>query len=259
MNRLGNTPILSPPDDPIVGIDLGTTNSVVALAVESGDVQVLSDSLGRRVLPSIVSFHVNGSVLIGHQAKERRIIDARNTIHSAKRLIGRRLDAPGMASLIGRLPYRVTQGAERQAVIHSRAGEFSAPEISAILLAHLREMASRSLGTEVRRAVVAVPANFTDAQRAATRDAGVIAGLDIPRVINEPTAAAVAYGHQRQLDEIIAVYDFGGGTFDITIVKLAGDVYEVLGTAGHRLLGRRGYRRAARRGHDPDVHAARKY
>lgn len=245
MSRTGNTPdphrlgpsFSNPPIDPIVGIDLGTTNSVAALAVESGDVHVFADERGRRLQPSVVSFHPNGSVLVGDDAKNRRIVDARNTVYSAKRLIGRSIDAPGVTKVIDRMPYAIEQDPGRQPLIRTRAGEFSVAELSAIVLDHMREIVERNLGIPVHRTVVTVPANFTDAQRVATENAGAMAGIEVPRVINEPTAAALAYGHQRALQEVIAVYDFGGGTFDITIIKLGGDVYEVLGTAGHPFLG----------------------
>ena len=243
--------------DPIIGIDLGTTNSVVAVADEQGAVRVLSDDKGFKIQPSVVSFHPNGSVVVGAEAKQRRVIDPANTIYSAKRLIGRAFDSPEVAAAMERMPYVIKQGSNQQPVIATRAGELAIPEISAILLDHLRNLAGHSIeigaaagplsrrrasvglptSPSIDRAVVTVPANFTDAQRAATANSGAICGLEIPQVLNEPTAAALAYGHKRSLKQIIAVYDFGGGTFDVTILKLDDKQYEVLGTAGNSFLG----------------------
>lgn len=227
--------------DPIIGIDLGTTNSVVAVADDQGEVRVLGDELGFKIQPSVVAFHPSGSVVVGAQARQRRIIDPQNTVYSAKRLIGRSFHSPEVSAAAERMPYAIAQGENNQPVITTRAGQMAIPEISAILLDHMRSIAQHHLGGDAAprldRAVVTVPANFTDAQRAATANAGAIAGLEIPQVLNEPTAAALAYGHKRDLGQIIAVYDFGGGTFDITILKLDHKLYEVLGTAGNSFLG----------------------
>ncbi|HUH03398.1 MAG TPA: Hsp70 family protein [Kofleriaceae bacterium] len=224
--------------DKIVGIDLGTTNSVVA-AWEPGPsgATVLKDQQGDGVQPSVVSFHPNGSVLVGAEAKQRKVIDPHNTVYSAKRLIGRTFRSQEVSAAARRMPYTIKEGPNEQPVIATRAGEFAIPEISAIILDHMRKIAVAASGAEVTRAVVTVPASFTDAQRSATATAGAIAGLTVVRVLNEPTAAALVYGHQRNLNEVIAVYDFGGGTFDISILKLQDTVFEVLATAGDSFLG----------------------
>ncbi|HVV84710.1 MAG TPA: Hsp70 family protein, partial [Kofleriaceae bacterium] len=223
--------------DPIVGIDLGTTNSVVAACDASGMPKVLVDASGVKIHPSVVSFHPNGSVIVGVEGKQRRIIDPRNTVYSAKRLIGRPFRSREIQAAQARMPYLLKEGQNQQPVIITRGGEFAVPEISAIILDHVRNAAAFALGEEVTRAVVTVPASFNDAQRSATATAGAIAGITVARVLNEPTAAALAYGYQRQLNRMIAVYDFGGGTCDITVLRLQDQVYEVLGTAGDTFLG----------------------
>jgi molecular chaperone DnaK len=226
------------PGDPIVGIDLGTTNSVVAAWDDATDrAKVLVDERGTGIHPSVVSFHPNGSVIVGAEAKQRRIIDPKNTVYSAKRLIGRTFRSREVQTAASRMPYPIREGANQQPVIATRAGEFAIPEISAIVLDHMRKVANKALSAEINRAVVTVPANFNDAQRSATATAGAIAGLTVVRVLNEPTAAALAYGHNRKLNQTIAVYDFGGGTFDITLLRLQDTVYQVLATAGDSFLG----------------------
>ncbi|MCB9559520.1 MAG: Hsp70 family protein [Kofleriaceae bacterium] len=224
-------------NDPILGIDLGTSNTVVAVCGEDGQPRVLPDDNGYKIQPSVVSFHPNGSVIVGAEAKQRRIIDPRNTVYSVKRLIGRSFKAPEIATAQQRMPFTIKEGVNQQPVIVTRAGEFAIPEISAIVLDHVRNIARKALAGDVHRAVITVPANFVDSQRSATATAGAIAGLTVVRVLNEPTAAALAYGHQRKLNHRIAVYDFGGGTFDITVLNLDDQVYEVLGTAGDSFLG----------------------
>jgi len=223
--------------DPIVGIDLGTSNSVVAHADAFGNVKILGDEGGYKIHPSVVSFHPNGGVVVGVPAKQRKVIDPQNTIYSVKRLIGRAFSAPEVKIARKRMPYQIKEGPNELPLIVTRGGEFAVPEISAIVLDHVRNIAATQLETPVSRAVVTVPASFNDAQRSATATAGAIAGLTVVRVLNEPTAAALAYGNSRNLRQTIAVYDFGGGTFDITILKLHDQVYEVLGTAGDTFLG----------------------
>ena len=223
--------------DPIVGIDLGTSNSVVAHADEVGVVKVLPDDGGYKIHPSVVSFHPNGGVVVGAGAKQRKVIDPANTIYSVKRLIGRAVDSPEVEILKQRVPYQIKTGKDKLLQIATRGGDFAPPEISAIVLDHMKNIATSRLGVPVQRAVVTVPASFNDAQRSATATAGEIAGLTVVRVLNEPTAAALAYGNTRNLKEVIAVYDFGGGTFDITILRLNDQVYEVLGTSGDTFLG----------------------
>ncbi len=223
--------------DPIVGIDLGTSNTVVAHTDASGAAQVLADGSGIKIHPSVVSFHPSGGVVVGAPAKQRKVIDPKNTIFSVKRLIGRAWSSREVQTAKQRMPYQIKEGGNQLPLIVTRGGEFAVPEISAIVLDHAKNVATSALGTDVSRAVVTVPAAFNDAQRSATATAGSIAGISVVRVLNEPTAAALAYGHARNLRETIAVYDFGGGTFDITILKLADEVYEVLGTAGDTFLG----------------------
>ncbi|HET9987437.1 MAG TPA: Hsp70 family protein, partial [Kofleriaceae bacterium] len=223
--------------DPIVGIDLGTSNTVVAHADDGGTVRVLADEGGFKIHPSVVSFHPNGGVVVGAAAKQRKVIDPKNTIYSVKRLIGRTYNAPEVQIAKSRMPFQIKEGPNQQPLVVTRGGEFAVPEVSAIVLDHARNIAAHELGVPVSRAVVTVPASFNDAQRSATATAGAIAGLTIVRVLNEPTAAALAYGNMRNLNSTIAVFDFGGGTFDITILKLHDQVYEVLGTAGDTFLG----------------------
>ncbi len=223
--------------DPIVGIDLGTSNTVVAHAGPTGPATVLADGNGYKIHPSVVSFHPTGGVVVGAPAKQRKVIDPKNTIYSVKRLIGRSFNSKEVQTAKQRAPFQIKEGANQLPLIVTRAGEFAVPELSAIVLDHAKNVASTALGAPVTRAVVTVPASFNDAQRSATATAGSIAGLDVLRVLNEPTAAALAYGHTRNLNETIAVFDFGGGTFDITILKLGNNVYEVLGTSGDTFLG----------------------
>ncbi|MFH2006916.1 MAG: Hsp70 family protein [bacterium] len=220
----------------VLGIDLGTSNSVVA-AMRDGQPQVLTDADHRNTQPSIVSFHPSGSILVGHDAKRRRLIDPANTITSVKRLIGRPFSAPEVGEFVARCPYRVVEGSNQQTIIEVRDQRLSVPEVSALVLHHMKIIAERVLRQTVRKAVVTVPANFNDAQRAATVAAGQIAGIEVLRIINEPTAAALAYGHGKSLDRTVLVYDYGGGTFDVTILEIHGDVYEVRATAGDTYLG----------------------
>jgi molecular chaperone DnaK len=220
----------------VVGIDLGTTNTVVA-SVKSGRVQVLADERGRRLLPSVVSFHPNGEVLVGHEAKQRRLVDAENTVASVKRLIGRAWNSEELDRARQRFSFALKEGRDHAPLVVVRGHEYTLPEISAFVLTRAKQIAERALGEKVDRAVVTVPANFNELQRAATKVAARVAGLDVTRIINEPTAAALAYGLGRSSKERIAVYDFGGGTFDCTLLDLSGNVFEVLATAGDSFLG----------------------
>jgi molecular chaperone DnaK len=228
---------LTQPKDPIVGIDLGTSNSVVAAVAKDGHPVVLPDDQNQKIIPSVVAFHPNGEVIVGRAAKQRRIIDPRNTVYSTKRIIGRRWSAPEVAASAKRSAFQMVEGPNEVPHVKTRAGEFSVPEISGIVLDHMRKIAQARMGTDVRRVVITVPANFSEAQRQATATAGAIAELVVVRILNEPTAAALAYGHGRRLQQTVAVYDFGGGTFDITILALRDNVYEVLATAGDTFLG----------------------
>ncbi len=220
----------------VVGIDLGTTNTVMA-AVRNGRVSVLADDEGRRLLPSVVSFHPNGSVLVGNSAKERRVVDARNTVASIKRLIGRSWGSPEMSKARTRFAFEMKEGPGHAPIVVSRGNEYTLPEISAFVLKRAKQIAEQALGEPVERAVITVPASFNELQRASTKVAGRVAGLDVLRILNEPTAAALAYGFGKGGRERVAVYDFGGGTFDCTLLDLSGNVFEVLATSGDSFLG----------------------
>jgi molecular chaperone DnaK len=220
----------------VLGIDLGTTNSVVAIA-NGREARVLADSEGRRLIPSVVSFHPDGSILVGHEARERRLVDAKNTVYSTKRLIGRPFSSSEVQKAKERFAFDLEATKVGGVQVRVRRGTFALPEISAMVLRHLRRVAEDSLGEPCGRAVVTVPANFNELQRSATQAAGKVAGLDVLRILNEPTAATLAYGLSREKAEKVAVYDLGGGTFDITILDLDKDVFEVVSTAGDTFLG----------------------
>ena len=220
---------------PVIGIDLGTTNSVVAVADQSG-ARVLSGDDGQ-LIPSVVSFHPSGDVLVGVPAKERRLLDAQNTVYSVKRLIGRPYTSYEVQQAQKRFAFELSEGPSGGVLVTARGETYTLSEISAFVLRHVRKIAESALGRECGQAVVTVPANFNELQRSATKAAGRVAGLDVLRILNEPTAAALAYGYHKSSNERIAVYDLGGGTFDITILQLAGDVFEVLATAGDTFLG----------------------
>jgi molecular chaperone DnaK len=221
---------------PVVGIDLGTTNTVVA-AVQDGQASSLADELGAKLLPSVVSFHPSGTVLVGRAAKERRLVDAKNTIYSIKRLIGRSWDSEEVRRARARFPFEMREGPGQAALVVARGETYTLPEISAFVLRRAKAVAEAALGAPVERAVITVPANFNDLQRAATKVAGRVAGIEVLRILNEPTAAALAYGHGRGTSERLCVYDFGGGTFDVTLLDLSDNVFEVLATAGNTFLG----------------------
>src|SRR5512142_556049 len=220
----------------IVGIDLGTTNTVVA-AVRDGAPVAIKDETGSSVIPSIVSFLPSGAVLVGDAAKERRSDDPRNTVFSVKRLIGRPWDSPEVTQARQRFTFDLKEGPGRATFVVARGETFTLPEISAYVLRKAKSSAELDLGEPVDRAIITVPANFNDLQRAATKVAGRVAGLEVLRILNEPTAAALAYGYNQSSSERIAVYDFGGGTFDVTLLDLSDNVFEVLATAGNTFLG----------------------
>ncbi len=220
----------------VIGIDLGTTNSVVA-TVRNNRVEVIPDSYGNRLHPSVVGFVPNGDVLVGHAARARRHIDPRNTIYSAKRLIGQSIRNPVVRLALSTLPYQIEEGPNEQPMIVVRGRRYSVPEISAFVLMHLKQCAERHLGAPVSRAVITVPANFTDSQRQATKHAGELAGLKVLRILNEPTAAALAYGFGKAMDAKLAIYDLGGGTFDVTVLQIRDKIFEVLATGGDSFLG----------------------
>jgi molecular chaperone DnaK len=215
---------------------LGTTNSVVAVADQPGG-RVLAGSDGAKLIPSVVSFHPSGDVLVGGLAKERRLLDAQNTVYSVKRLIGRPFTSYEVQQAQERFAFELSEGPSGGVLVTARGETYTLSEISAFVLGHVRKVAEEALGKECRQAVVTVPANFNELQRSATKAAGRVAGLDVLRILNEPTAAALAYGYNKTSTERVAVYDLGGGTFDITILQLAGDVFEVLATAGDTFLG----------------------
>jgi molecular chaperone DnaK len=222
--------------EPVIGIDLGTTNSVVA-TVRGSRVEVIPDAQGYRLHPSVVAFVPNGDILVGHAARARRHLDPANTIFSAKRLIGQSMRNPIVGLTLGTLPYRVEEGPNEQALVVVRGRQYTVPEIAAYVLMHLKQCAERHLGTTVTKAVITVPANFTDAQRQATKHAGELAGLKVLRILNEPTAAALAYGFGKALDARLAIYDLGGGTFDVTVLSIRDKIFEVLATGGDSFLG----------------------
>jgi molecular chaperone DnaK len=219
----------------IIGIDLGTTNSVVAV-MEGGEPVVITNSEGGRTTPSVVGFSKSGERLVGQVAKRQAVTNPENTVFSIKRFMGRRFDE--VSEEMKMVPYRVVTDADRVAVsVDGQPKPLSPPEISAMVLQKLKEAAEAYLGQKVTEAVITVPAYFNDAQRQATKDAGRIAGLDVKRIVNEPTAAALAYGLDKKKDETIAVYDFGGGTFDISILEVGEGVVEVKATNGDTHLG----------------------
>jgi molecular chaperone DnaK len=220
---------------PVIGIDLGTTNSVVAVADQNG-ARVLSGDDGA-LIPSVVSFHPSGDILVGVPAKERRLLDAQNTVYSVKRLIGRPYTSYEVQQAQKRFAFELSEGPSGGVLVTARGETYTLSEISAFVLRHVRKVAEAALGKECAQAVVTVPANFNELQRSATKAAGRVAGLEVLRILNEPTAAALAYGYNKSSKERVAVYDLGGGTFDITILQLAGDVFEVLATAGDTFLG----------------------
>lgn len=217
----------------IIGIDLGTTNSCVAV-MEGGEAKVIPNEEGGRTTPSIVAFTKSGERLVGQVAKRQAITNPENTVYSIKRFMGRRMNEVG--DELKMVPYKVVAKGDNVGVL-AQGKEYTAPEVSAMILQKLKKAAEDYLGTSVTEAVITVPAYFNDAQRQATKDAGKIAGLDVKRIVNEPTAAALAYGLDKKKDETIAVYDFGGGTFDISILEVGEGVIEVKSTNGDTHLG----------------------
>jgi len=218
----------------IIGIDLGTTNSVVAV-MEGGEPVVITNPEGGRLTPSVVAFTKAGERLVGQVAKRQAVTNPENTIFSIKRFMGRKYDE--VSEEMKMVPYKVVRANNGDARVEANGKEYSPPEISAMILQKLRQAAEEYLGSPVSKAVITVPAYFNDAQRQATKDAGQIAGLEVMRIVNEPTAAALAYGLDKKKDETIAVYDFGGGTFDISILEVGEGVVEVKATNGDTHLG----------------------
>ncbi len=218
----------------IIGIDLGTTNSVVAI-MEKGEVKIITNSEGGRTTPSVVGFTKDGERLVGQVAKRQSITNPENTVYSIKRFMGRRHGEITEESKM--VPYKIVRGTKDDARVEIMGKQYSPPEISALVLKKLKDAAEDYLGDTVTEAVITVPAYFNDSQRQATKDAGRIAGLDVKRIINEPTAAALAYGMDKKKDQLIAVYDFGGGTFDISILEIGENIVEVKSTNGDTHLG----------------------
>ncbi len=223
-------------DEIAVGIDLGTSYSAVAAILDARP-QVLANEWGERTHASVVSFLEDGTVLVGNTAKRNIITNAETTVYSAKRLIGRFFFSDEVKKAQAVMPYRIVEGPNNSVRIQVGQRIFAVPEISALVLKEMKAIAETALGREVNRAVVTCPAYFNDNQRQATRDAGRIAGLDVLRIINEPTAAALAYGFGKDISQRICVYDLGGGTFDVSILEIGRDVFEVLATAGDTYLG----------------------
>src|SRR6201999_2167254 len=217
----------------IIGIDLGTTNSCVAV-MEGGEPKVIPNEEGGRTHPSVVAFTKSGERLVGQVAKRQAITNQENTIYSIKRFMGRRSNE--VSDEMKMVPYKVKQQGDHVVVV-AQGKDYTPPEVSAMILQKLKKAAEDYLGTTVTEAVITVPAYFNDAQRQATKDAGKIAGLDVKRIVNEPTAAALAYGLDKKNDETIIVYDFGGGTFDISVLEIGDGVFEVKSTNGDTFLG----------------------
>src|SRR5580658_1341674 len=225
----------------IIGIDLGTTNSCVAVAeVSVGgkvDVRIIPNAEGARTTPSVVGFSSSGERLVGQAAKRQAVTNATNTVHAVKRLMGQKFSHPEVQRQAETAPFKIYEASNGDAWIRAGGHDMSPPEVSAIILTKMREIAEAFLGEKVTEAVVTVPAYFDDAQRQATKDAGRIAGLDVKRIINEPTAAALAYGLEKKDAERVAIYDLGGGTFDVSILEIRNGVFSVKSTNGDTHLG----------------------
>jgi molecular chaperone DnaK len=220
----------------VIGIDLGTTNSCIAI-MEGSEVRVVENAEGARTTPSMIAFADNGERLVGQSAKRQAVTNPTNTLYAIKRLMGRRYDDPLVAKDKGMVPYEIVKGDNGDAWVQSRGEKYSPSQISAFILGKMKETAESYLGEPVTQAVITVPAYFNDSQRQATKDAGRIAGLDVLRIINEPTAAALAYGMDKKGAGTIVVYDLGGGTFDISVLEIGDGVFEVKSTNGDTFLG----------------------
>jgi molecular chaperone DnaK len=220
----------------VIGIDLGTTNSCVAI-MEGGQAKVIENAEGARTTPSMVAFKDESERLVGQPAKRQAVTNPENTLFAVKRLIGRRFDAPEVKNAVGKVPYKVVAGDNGDAWVEAEGKKYSPSQISAFILGKMKETAEAYLGEKVTQAVITVPAYFNDSQRQATKDAGRIAGLEVLRIINEPTAAALAYGLEKKQTGTIAVYDLGGGTFDVSVLEIGDGVFEVKSTNGDTFLG----------------------
>src|SRR5215212_2536149 len=223
----------------VLGIDLGTTNSVMAV-IEAGDPTILENAEGNRLTPSVVAVNPKTSEqIVGQVARRQAITNPENTVFSVKRFMGRKFTDPEVQEALKHVPYTVKAASNGDVRVVMGGKEFSPPEASAMILRKLKQDAEARLGETITEAVITVPAYFNDSQRQATRDAGKIAGLDVKRIINEPTAAALAYGFNKKKDEKIVVFDFGGGTFDISVLEVGDDVIEVKSTGGASHMGGR--------------------
>ena len=220
----------------VIGIDLGTTNSCVAL-MDGKDAKVIENAEGMRTTPSMVAFTESDERLVGQPAKRQGVTNPENTLFAIKRLIGRRFDDPMTKKDMGLVPYEIVKAKNDDAWVKAGGNDYSPSQVSAFILQKMRETAESYLGETVEQAVITVPAYFNDSQRQATKDAGKIAGLDVLRIINEPTAAALAYGLEKKGTGTIAVYDLGGGTFDVSILEIGDGVFEVKSTNGDTFLG----------------------
>ncbi|MDZ4322893.1 MAG: Hsp70 family protein, partial [Alphaproteobacteria bacterium] len=220
----------------VIGIDLGTTNSCVAI-MDGKEARVIENAEGARTTPSMVAFTNTGERLVGQAAKRQGVTNPENTLFAIKRLIGRRYDDPMTQKDKELVPYKIVEGANGDAWVEAEGKKYSPSEVSAFILQKMKETAESFLGEKVTQAVITVPAYFNDSQRQATKDAGKIAGLEVLRIINEPTAAALAYGLDKKEGEVIAVYDLGGGTFDVSILEIGDGVFEVKSTNGDTFLG----------------------
>jgi len=220
----------------VIGIDLGTTNSCVAI-MEGGDVKVIENAEGARTTPSMVAFTEEEERLVGQAAKRQAVTNPEATLFAIKRLIGRTFADPVTAKDKEMVPYKIVKGTNGDAWVEARGEKYSPSQVSAFILQKMKETAESYLGDKVEQAVITVPAYFNDAQRQATKDAGKIAGLEVLRIINEPTAAALAYGLDKNEGKMIAVYDLGGGTFDVSVLEIGDGVFEVKSTNGDTFLG----------------------
>jgi len=221
----------------IIGIDLGTTNSCVAVMERGGEAVIITNSDGGRTTPSIVAVSENGERTVGQTAKRQAVTNPENTVFAVKRLIGRKFKSQVVQDDISILPYKVEPASNGDTRINLRGKQHSPAEISSFILANIKKTAEDYLGEEVKEAVITVPAYFNDSQRQATKDAGKIAGLEVKRIINEPTAASLAYGLDKKGEEKIAVFDLGGGTFDVSVLEIGDGVFEVKSTSGDTHLG----------------------
>ncbi len=230
----------------ILGIDLGTTNSAVAI-IEAGEPTIIENNEGNRTTPSIVAISKTNERLVGQIAKRQAVTNPTNTIYGIKRFMGHTYEEEAVQKDKAIVPYEVKRGADGGAVVTMSGKDYRPEEVSAMILSKLKADAEAKLGEKITEAVITVPAYFNDAQRKATQDAGKIAGLEVRRIINEPTAAALAYGFNKKKDEKIVVYDFGGGTFDVTVLEVSDEVVEVQSTDGDAHMG----------GRDIDQHTVR--